>query len=153
MFKGLETPVIFLQNVATDFLLGLGFRDAFRIFADHVVKKYGAEPGFITMNLPRLLNVLEGLGFDNPIISFNLNKIGFRMCGGIDQYEKIITTRKFRPVAMSVLASGALRARDAIEYVAQQKNVRSLVFGASSKANIKETKLLIDELYAGRLTI
>jgi len=153
MFKGLETPVIFLQNVATDFLLGLGFRDAFRIFADHVAKKYGAEPGFITMNLPRLLSVLEELGFDNPIICFNLNKIGFRMCGGIDQYEKIIATRKFRPIAMSVLASGALRARDAIEYVAQQKNVRSLVFGASSKANIKETKLLIDELYAGRLTI
>jgi hypothetical protein len=54
---------------------------------------------------------------------------------------------------MSVLASGALRARDAIEYVAQQRNVRSLVFGASGRANIKETKLLIDELYAARLTI
>ena len=72
------------------------------------------------------------------------------MCGGIDQYEKIIATRKFRPIAMSVLASGALQARDAIEYVARQKNVRSLVFGASGKAHIKETKLLINELYAAR---
>src|SRR5262249_45732437 len=33
MFASLSTPVIFLQNVATDFLLGLGFNDAFRIFA------------------------------------------------------------------------------------------------------------------------
>ena len=36
MFDGLRTPVIFLQNVVVDLLLGLGFNDAFRIFADHV---------------------------------------------------------------------------------------------------------------------
>ena len=29
MFSGLETPVVFLQNVAVDFLLGLGFDEAF----------------------------------------------------------------------------------------------------------------------------
>jgi len=34
MFRGLETPVIFLQNVVTDLLLGLGFKDGFHIFAD-----------------------------------------------------------------------------------------------------------------------
>ena len=33
MFAGLNTPVIFLQNVVVDLLLGLGFKDAFRIFA------------------------------------------------------------------------------------------------------------------------
>ena len=36
MFDGLRTPVVFLQNVVVDLLLGLGFKDAFRIFADHV---------------------------------------------------------------------------------------------------------------------
>ncbi len=36
MFDGLQTPVIFLQNVVVDLLLGLGFTEAFRIFADHV---------------------------------------------------------------------------------------------------------------------
>ena len=36
MFEGLSTPVVFLQNVVVDLLLGLGFNDAFRIFADHV---------------------------------------------------------------------------------------------------------------------
>ena len=59
MFDGLKTPVIFMQNVITDLLLGLGMKDALRIFAEHVRKKYGAEPGFITMNLPKLLDVLE----------------------------------------------------------------------------------------------
>ncbi|MFN8163963.1 MAG: hypothetical protein U0R26_09100 [Solirubrobacterales bacterium] len=50
MFHGLQTPVIFLQNLIVDLLLGLGFKDAFRIFAEHIRKRYGAEPGFITMN-------------------------------------------------------------------------------------------------------
>src|SRR5690606_38188639 len=40
MFQGLKTPVIFLQNVVVDLLLGLGFKDAFRIFAEHVRNKY-----------------------------------------------------------------------------------------------------------------
>ena len=51
----------------------------------------------------------------------------------------------FRPVAMSVLASGALNPREAIAYVASQPGIESIVFGASSRANILQTKSLIDE--------
>jgi hypothetical protein len=145
MFSGLRTPVIFLQNVVTDLLLGMGIKDAFRIFADHVRDRYNAEPGFITMNMPRLLDVLEEIGLENPIVCANINKLGFRMCGGIDLYEKVIASRKFRPVAMSVLASGAIDPREAIEYVCSQKKIESIVFGASSKSNILNTKRLIDE--------
>ena len=146
MFDGLSTPVIFMQNVITDLLLGLGMKDALRIFAEHVRKKYRAEPGFITMNMPKLLDVLEELGIDNPIVCANINKIGFRMCGGAELYEKTIATRRFRPVAMSVLASGALPPREAIEYVCDQPRIESIVFGASSRGNIRQTKALIDEL-------
>jgi hypothetical protein len=146
MFAGLSTPVIFLQNVVTDLLLGLGFGEAFRMFADHVTRRYRAEPGFITMNMPRLLDVLEEVGISNPIICASINKKGFRMCGGVKVYEDTIATRKFRPVAMSVLASGAIPPREAIEYVCGQKEIRSIVFGASSRANIVETKRLIDEM-------
>ncbi|RXG96234.1 hypothetical protein [Bradyrhizobium zhanjiangense] len=144
MFSGLRTPVIFLQNVVTDLLLGMGMKDAFRIFADHVRQRYNAEPGFITMNLPHLLDVLEEIGIPNPIVCANINKIGFRMCGGIKLYEQQIASRKFRPVAMSVLASGAITPREAIEYVCRQKNIQSIVFGASSKQHIKEIKQHID---------
>ena len=146
MFDGLKTPVIFMQNVITDLLLGLGMKDALRTFAEHVRKKYNAEPGFITMNLPKLLDVLEELGVDNPIVCANINKIGFRMCGGVEVYEKAIATRRFRPVAMSVLASGALSPRDAIDYVCRQPKIESIVFGASGRANIRQTKTLIDEM-------
>ena len=149
MFHGLSTPVIFLQNVVADLLLGLGFNDAFKYFADYVKDKYNAEPGFITMNLPKLLDALDGLGIENPIVCSNINKIGFRMCGGIDLYEKTIASRRFRPIAMSVFASGALRAREALEYVCGQRRIESIVFGASSRGNIRQTKQLIEELDRG----
>ena len=148
MFHGLRTPVIFMQNVITDLLLGLGMKQTFRIFHDHVRKQYGAEPGYITMNVPALLDVLEELGIDNPVVCANINKIGFRMCGGIDTYEKAIAQRRFRPIAMSVLASGAIPPREAIEYVCAQPRIESIVFGASGRANIRQTKALIDELSA-----
>ena len=147
-FRGLDTPIVLLQNVATDFLLGLGYNDGFRIFADHVQKKYNAEAGFITMNLPRLLDVLDEVGFENPIVCSNINKIGFRMCGGIELYEKAIATRRFRPIAMSVLASGSLQPREAVEYVCRQKKIEAVVFGASGRANIKQTKQLLDEYWS-----
>lgn len=148
MFAGLSTPVIFFQNVLTDFLLGLGFKAAFRVFADHVKERYGAEPGFITMNMPKLLDALDEVGVENPIICANINKIGFRMCGGLAAYEQALKERRFRPIAMSVLASGAIPPREAIEYVCNLPNIESIVFGASGRGNIRQTKLLIDELTA-----
>jgi len=146
MFDGLDTPVIFLQNVATDFLLGLGFNAAFRMFADCVRERYRAEPGFITMNAPRLVKSLEAAGIQNPIICANINKIGFRMCGGMQAYEELITSGRCRIIAMSVFASGALPAQEALEFVCKYPQIESIVFGASSRRNIAQTKQLIERL-------
>ena len=107
-FKGLNTPVIFVQNVVTDLLLGMKLHGVFAEFHKYVRERYGAEAGFITMNLPALLDVLEQLGIENPIVCSNVNKINFRMCGGLELYEKTIRERRFRPIAMSVFASGAI---------------------------------------------
>ena len=145
MFQDLNAPVIFLQNVVVDLLLGLGFKDAFRVFAEHVKERYEAEPGFITMNMPALLDVLEELQIDNPIVCSNINKIGFRMCGGIEAYQRALRERRFRAIAMSVYASGAIPAREAIEWVCAQPNIHAIVFGASSAANIRSTRELVSE--------
>lgn len=147
MFAGLNTPVIFLQNVVVDLLLGLKFGEAFRIFADHVKKRYNAEPGFITMNMPMLLDVLEKQGVENPIVCSNINKIGFRMCGGFEAYERALRERKFRAIAMSVYASGAIPPAEAIEWVCKQPNIEAIVFGASSRANIRSTRALVDRYW------
>jgi hypothetical protein len=152
MFKGISTPVIFLQNVVTDLLLGLGMTDVLKAFHDYIKKKYNAEPGFITMNLPRLLDVLEKAGIENPIICASINKAGFRMSGSVKEYEELLRTRKVRAVAMQVLAGGAISPREAIEYVCGLPNIQSILFGASSQGNIEETISLIrqyDEKFSG----
>ena len=46
---------------------------------------------------------------------------------------------------MSVFASGAIPPREAIEWVCAQPNVESIVFGASSRANIHGTRALVAE--------
>src|SRR5262249_20211572 len=143
-FAGLATKVVFLQNVVTDLLLGLDFKAMFIAFADHIGKRYNAEAGFITMNLPRLLETLDACGIVNPIVCTSINKVGFRMCGGVEAYEEAIATRTFRPLAMSVFASGAIPPAEALAYVCGQKNIKSIVFGASTEAHIRQTKELIE---------
>ena len=149
MFQGVSTPVVFIQNVITDLLLGIGLNEALKYFADHVRDKYGAEPGFITMNLPLLLDRLEKLGIENPVVCSSINKIGFRMCGGVEEYERVLRERTFRPIAMSVLASGAIPPREALAYVCELP-LEAIVFGASSRRNIQSTRQIVDELWVGR---
>ena len=147
-FKGLNTPVIFVQNVVTDLLLGMKLHGVFAEFHKYVRERYGAEAAFITMNTPALLDVLEKLGIDNPIVCSNVNKINFRMCGGLELYEKTIRERRFRPIAMSVFASAAIPPEEALEYVCKQRKIESIVFGASSKRNIEQTRDLVLKLDA-----
>ena len=139
MFKGINTPVIFLQNVITDLLLGLRATDILVAFHGYVKKKYNAEAGFITMNLPKLLNALEVGGIENPIICASINVAGFRMSGGKELYEKTLREKKVRAIAMQVLGGGSINPKDAIEYVCKLPNIESILFGASSKSNIKNT--------------
>ena len=145
MFKKINTPVIFLQNVVTDLLLGLGMKDILKAYHDYVIKKYNVEPGFITMNMPKLLTMLESVGIENPIICSSINKAGFRMSGGKDIYEKTLREKQVRAIAMQVLGGGAIPAKEALEYVCNLPNVSSILFGASSKQNIAQTISLIHE--------
>jgi len=143
MFDGFDTPIIFLQNIVTDLLLGLGMEEAFAVFAKHVRARYGAEPGFFTMNLPMLLPVLHRAGLENPVVCANVNKLGFRMSGGIEAYRDACDRYPAKVIAMSVLASGAIPAAEAIEWVCNETYVQSIVFGASSRTNIASTVQLI----------
>lgn len=144
MFKGLNTPVIFLQNVIVDLLMGLGMNEILVHYAEYIRKNYNAEPGFITMNMPRMVDLCEREGIKNPIICSSINKIGFRMSGSIEEYEDYLRSdREFRPMAMQCLAAGALKPQEAMEYVCQFPKIESILFGASSRAHIEQTRDLI----------
>lgn len=145
MFRGLNVKVVFLQNIVTDLLLGMEVKECFIEFAAHIKKKYDAEAGFNTMNMPKLVDFLLDCGIENPIVCSAINKIGYLMSPDKESYEQVINSRPFRPMAMSIMASGAVPPREAIEYVARQKNIRGIVFGASSRKHIEETKKIIEQ--------
>jgi len=139
MFKGINTPVIWMQNVITDLLIGLGMNDILLGFHNYISEKYNAEAGFITMNMPKLVTLLEESGVKNPIICTSINKVGFRMSGGKALYEETLRTKKVRIVAMQVLAGGAIPSKVALDYVCNLPNIESILFGASSRDHINET--------------
>ena len=99
--------------------------------------------------MPRMVDLCERLGIENPIICSSINKIGFRMSGSIEEYEEYLNSdRKFRPMAMQCLAAGALKPDEAMEYVTRFPKIESVLFGASSRAHIQQTKDLIIEGFA-----
>jgi hypothetical protein len=61
-----------------------------------------------------------------------------------DAYEDALKRKNFQPIAMSILASGAVNPEEAVKYVCNQTHIKSIVFGASSHKHIVETKQLID---------
>lgn len=145
VFRDLNIKVIFLQNIITDLLLGLKAKVFFTEYTKYIKTKYKVVPGFITMNLPNLINSLREWGVEEVAICSSINKIGYLMSPDNKSYEetlKNIDRGKYQIMAMSVLASGAIKAEDAFQYIGNQK-IDSIVFGASSEKNIQESVNLI----------
>ena len=150
IFRGLNLKVIFLQNIVTDLLLGYRVKEIFCAYSDYIKEKYQAEPGFVTQNMPQLVEFLLECGIENPIVCSSINKVGYLMNPDIASYEKVLAEKQFRPIAMSIMASGAVRPGEAIEYISRQSSIESIVFGASSRQHIVETKELIDRYSSER---
>jgi hypothetical protein len=143
IYRRLDFRAIYLQNIITDLLLGLDFRDIFIEYCSHIEKKFQAVPGFLTMNVPRLAAYLENCGIKNAVICGSVNKLGYLMSPDIASYEEYFRgPQKYPVTAMSIFASGAIPAREAIRYVGEQR-IRSIVFGASSRQHMQSTMDLI----------
>jgi N-acetylglucosaminyldiphosphoundecaprenol N-acetyl-beta-D-mannosaminyltransferase len=146
MFRDLNVQAVFLQNIVTDLLLGFGLGSVFREFSDYIQEKYGVDAAFNSMNMPALLDLLDEAGVADPIICSSINKIGYMMSPDRDSYLQLLAERRFRPAAMSILASGAVPAYEAVDYVVNA-GVQSIVFGASSENHIRQTVSIINEAY------
>ena len=144
-FKGLNVKVVFLQNIVTDLLLGFGLKDIFIAFAAYIEEAYSVRPGFVTMNMPKLVCLLNEAGIKDPIVCSSINKAGYFMNPDKRAYEETLKNENFQPIAMSILASGAVRPADAVKYVCSQPKIKGIVFGASSRQHIRETKNLIEK--------
>lgn len=146
MFKGLNVKAIFLQNIITDLLLGYEVKEIFVEYCNYIKTKYKVLPGLITQNMPKLLDRLKEWQIEEVIICSSFNKIGYLMSPDIESYIKAADQNdpsKYQLMAMSTLASGAIKAKEAYEFINRQ-NVQSVVFGASSRRHIEETVELIN---------
>ena len=144
MFRELNIRVVFLQNVVTDMLLGLGMGEPLKAFHDHIRKNYDAEAGFMTLNLPAAVDFLIKHGIENPIVCSAINKIGFQMNPDLASYEAALNDKQFRAVAMSPMAAGALSPEAAFEYIASKGKIQSVLYGASSRGNAVQTLQVIE---------
>jgi len=120
-------------------------KDFFVSFSEYVKERYDARPGFITMNMPLLVDVLEERNVEKPLICSSINKLNFRMSGGIDLYRTYLAEKDIQVIAMQVLAAGAIRPEEAIEFIGNLKGVDAVLFGASSPNHILDTKNLIEK--------
>jgi len=145
MLNGMNVQGIFLLNIVTDLLLGLEMHDMLYEFAQYAEKKYNVKAGFYTMNHVKLYDVLVNkLGLKDPIICSVINKVGFRMNPTQDEVERSLKEHKSYNIAFSILASGAIKPKEAAEYINSLEGVDSVLFGASSPSHIKDTKELLE---------
>jgi hypothetical protein len=143
IYRGMDFKAIYLQNIVTDLLLGLEFRDVFVEYCRYVEKKFHAAPGFLTMNIPRLASYLESCGIQNAVLCGAVNKRGYLMSPDIASYETYFRgPQRYPMTAMSIFASGAIPAHEAVDYIGQQ-GIRSIVFGASTRTHMQATLELI----------
>jgi hypothetical protein len=141
MFMGLNIQCIFLQNILTDLLLGFEIKEVFLEYVEYIRTKYKVAPGLITQNMPKLKAKLEEWGIEGVVICTSFNKIGYLMSPSLEAYVRAAAgndPEKYPLMAMSTLASGAIPAPEAYDFINKQK-IQSVVFGASSKGHIEET--------------
>ena len=137
---------VYLQNLVTDLLLGLGMEDLMLEFADHINRKYDCEVGFVTMNYPLLAAKIANQDSDLKYrVCLNVNKNGFRMNPCKDKVLEKIKYSKNHLTAMSIFASGSLFPDEAIEYITSVKGLNSYLFGSSSITNVKKNIYLFNK--------
>ncbi len=144
-FKGLNIKVVFLQNIIADLILGYGIKEVFAEYCEHIRKKYKSLPGLITQNMPYMLNKLKEWDIKEVVVCSSFNNIGYLMSPNVESYVEAANDNNpddYQLMAMSTLASGAIPAREAYNFINRQ-NIQSVVFGASSKVHIEETVKLI----------
>ena len=152
LFRGLNTPAVFLHNIVVDLVLALKIDGLLKFYADHVSEKHGARPAFGSLNLPLLVERLEAEGVEDALIMTSVNKVGFFMNPSREACEEILRDPHHDVMAMSILASGALPAQEAFEYAAQFPAVKSLLFGASRGETLDKSLAIIAGL-DGRFTV
>jgi hypothetical protein len=133
---------VLLHEVVTDLCLGLRETRLLDLFARHVRDNYGARPGFVTYNLPRLVKLFQdaGISLEDFVIMAPFNSVGFQMSPSRESCEMCLShLSEGDVIAMSTMAGGFLRLDDAVAYIRTLPKLSGIAVGASSGEHAQET--------------
>ena len=130
---------IYIQNIITDLLMGIGRGDILIEFIKSV-SNMGYNPGIITLNpimFDKLLKHEQDTNWlKNLVVCFNINKEGFNVFPSLKSVENFIESRPtYKLMGMSIFASGAANIPSSIKYIKKLK-LDYIVFGSSRLENI-----------------
>lgn len=137
---------IYMQNIITDMLMGMGRGDIIIEFIKSVLRT-GYKPGIITLN-PLMFDQLLKKYWDTDIMNdlivcFNINKEGFNVFPSQREVEIFIKSKpKYKLMGMSIFASGGANITYSIDYI-KKLNLDYVVFGSSSIKNVKSNVKLL----------
>ena len=139
---------VYLQNIITDLLLGMGRGDILIEFIKTSVKM-GYKPGIITLNPIIVHNLLKeesnSKWLKHLIVCFNINKEGFNVFPSLQKVEELVRSKpRYKLMGMSIFASGAANISSSIDYI-KQLNLDYVVFGTSRIENVKSNVKLFRE--------
>jgi hypothetical protein len=143
--KDANLKSVLLHEVITDMALGFNLDWLFKSYIKFFSKSK-TRPGFETRNFPYLVQKFKEWHVDmnNLIITSSFNKIGFQMNPSQTECEKALEeTPQAEIIAMSILAAGYLKPKDAIDYVRGLPNINAIVVGVSREQQARETFRLL----------
>ena len=139
---------VYLQNIVTDLLVGLGRGDLLVEFI-RCVRKLGYRPGLITLNPVMVDSILTSVMSEERlsdfILCFNINGEGFNVFPSLDKVVELVRSRpSYQLMGMSIFASGAGNIPNSVNYI-RELGLDYVVFGSSRMENIKLNLRLMTE--------
>jgi hypothetical protein len=138
---------VLLHEVITDMGLALDLHWLFKSYVEFMSKQ-NIEPGFNTRNFPYLVRKFKEWNIDlrQTLIATPFNKVGFQMNPSKTDCERALRDMPEPSVlAISILASGYLQLKEAIEYIAALPNIKGVSVGVSKERHAVETFRLLKE--------
>jgi len=132
-----------LLNIATDFILGSKRRDLLEDFYFVVAKDFNCKPIFYTMNFGKLADSIWGEGLLDCAIVFNYNKNSFRTNPSLNCVREAVERYRERETIAMSLFSGS-QAQEVCDVLAEIPSISGVLFGSSSRENIKSNYMLLD---------
>ena len=145
--KKAKLTSVLLHEVVTDMGLALNFDWLFKFYVSYLSKK-DIVPGFNTRNFPYLVKKFKewDIELDETVIATQFNKAGFQMNPSREDCEKTLSSLPHPiVVAISVLAAGYFKPREAAAYLVGLKNLRGVAVGVSTRNQARETFALFQE--------